>query len=385
MIEMNRNRTLWFADNINVLKDLPDSSFQSIITDPPFNSNANYSEIDRQDGTIYRFKDKWDSKVLDDNIFSAALSVLVTELCDDSMSSYLGFMIPRLIEMHRLLNDRGSLFLMCDDNAVHYLKVVLDFIFGHDCYRNDIIRRRKSHATINKFGRIHDNILFYTKSASNYKFNAQNKVEKEYDRYDLNVGKKYREQRLDGFGVSSLGIESASEWRTYKPASKGRHWSIPPRIIALYSDNPDHLTVIEKLEILDKAGRIVHPINLGSSPRLKIYEDDPASNFVSMPDILDEYVHLKVAEKYTYPTQKPINLLKLLIKVSTDPGDWVLDPFCGSGSTLIAAEHLNRKWVGIDNNPDLESMLINRINEIGLMNYAGSIFNDNQEIYVNKI
>ena len=380
-----QNRTLWLADNINVLKDLPDSSVQSVITDPPFNSNANYSEIDRDDGTVYRFKDKWATTKQQGTIPGYVLSILVAELCDDSMASYLEFMIPRLVEIHRIINNSGSLFLMCDDNAVHYLKVVLDVIFGHSNYRNDIIRRRKSHATINKFGRVHDNILFYTKSVNDYKFNSQNQIERNYDRYDLMVGKKYREQRLDGFGSSSIGTDSAAEWRTYKPASKGRHWSIPPRIMALYSDDVDNLTIIEKLDILDKAGRIVHPSYSGSSPRLKIYEDDPLSNFVSMPDILDDYVHLKVSEKYAYPTQKPINLLKLLIKISTDANDWVLDPFCGSGSTLIAAEHLNRKWIGIDNNPDLETMLVNRINDIGLLNYSGSIFNNEQEIYINKI
>ena len=330
-----------------------------IYLDPPFNKKrvftspigstaqgASFIDIFREEDV----KKEWLGLIARDYPKIAEYINGISAIGHISNKNYLCYMAIRLIELHRILKDTGSLFLHCDYTMNSYLRLLLDCIFGENNFRNEIIWKRTSaHSHPNQFGRIHDCLLYYTKSAD-YTFNKvyspyTQKQIKEIYRYEDEKG-KYASQDLTGGGSNQNDVS----WRGYHPAERGmgRNWAIPrKKIIELVGEEQaEALTTLEKLELLDKEGYIRW--SQEGTPSYKRYLDDMEG---ALPqDIWTDISNIgpRAKERVGYPTQKPLSLLNRIIQVTTQAGDVVLDPFCGCATTCVAAEALGRQWVGID-------------------------------------
>jgi site-specific DNA-methyltransferase (adenine-specific) len=255
--------------------------------------------------------------------------------------------------MHRVLAPDGSLYLHCDPSASHYLKIVLDGIFGPERFRNEIIwKRTHAHNRARKWGPVHDCLLFYTKS-DQYTWNrALEAYDESYvtEFYKIKDDKGvYRLVTLDGPG--ERGGPSGSPWRGVDPSLSKRHWEVPPdRALPPWFVFPEgyaRMPVQGRLDALDAAGLVYWP-RKGRKPQYKRYLTDGAG--VPVQDVIIDIPPLstKDRERLGYPTQKPVRLLERIISASSNPGDMVLDPFCGCGTAVEAAERLGRRWTGID-------------------------------------
>jgi site-specific DNA-methyltransferase (adenine-specific) len=242
-----------------------------------------------------------------------------------------------LVELHRVLKPTGSLYLHCDPTASHYLKIVLDTIFGPANFVNEIVwHRSQTRSSISKiYRRAHDVIFFYPKSQE-YNFNMQYKPLSEASlKLYSNEDERGQYQTVPLLVSGTRQGETGKPWRGIDPNKRGKagmHWVTTP----------------EKLEDYDRRGLIVWPEKKGGAPRLKYYlKDSPG---VPADDFWDDInlISSSSAEALGYPTQKPIALLERIIKASSNEGDVVLDPFCGCGTTIAAAEKLDRSWIGID-------------------------------------
>jgi len=346
--------TLYYGDNLEILrKYIKDETVDLVYLDPPFNSQRAYNVIFQdktgKDATaqIHAFEDTWtwsqESQDAFDEIMTGKYSLELKDMMkafkefmgQTNLMAYLTMMAIRLVELHRVLKKTGSLYQHCDPTASHYLKILLDQVFGVINFKNEIVWKRTSaHSSANKCGCVHDIILFYSKSNKckwNKVYQAYDPdyIETFYDEVESN-GRRYKRNDLTGAGVSK-GVSGMS-WRGINVTAKGRHWMYPP----------------DELEKLDVQGRIHWPKKEGGMPRLKQYpEDNPGS---PLQDIWSDIkpIHNLATERLGYPTQKPIALLERIISASSNEGDIVLDPFCGCGTAIVAAEKLGRKWIGID-------------------------------------
>lgn len=350
-------KKLYFGDNLDVLRDtqhgIKDDSIDLVYLDPPFNSQANYNVLfkarsgQQSEAQAEAFRDTWgwgpSAEYAYDEVRKIGgkpfqvLSGLRPWLEDDNKSliAYLAMMTVRLIELRHKLKSTGSLFLHCDPTASHYLKLILDAVFGHDNFLNEIIWKRTSaHSSARRFGPIHDTILFYSQS-EDYKWT---KVFQPYDQTYVDAfythrdkkGRRWRRSDLTGAGIRRG--ETGEKWRGIDVTAKGRHWAWPP----------------SELDKMDAAKRIHWPEKEDGVPMLKRYLDEQSG--MPAQDIIYDIspMHNLSTERLGYPTQKPIELLNRLIRATTDEGDVVFDPFCGCGTTIDAAETLKRQWVGID-------------------------------------
>lgn len=341
-----------------------------IYLDPPFNSKASYNILykeptgEKSQAQITAFEDTWHWTQEAERTFQEIVDTappVVVEMMNsfrtfvgiNDVMAYLTMMAIRLIELRRVLKPTGSIYLHCDPTASHYLKILMDTIFGKKNFRNEIIWKRTSaHSRAKRWGPIHDTILFYTAS-DQFKWN---RVFEEYDStYIENFYKArdehgfYQNDNLTGPGTRQG--DSGKPWRGVDPTSVGRHWELPPdRALPNWFVHPSgyaQMTVQERLDILDDAGLIYHP-KKGKWPRFKRYlyisEGNPVQDIIT--DIRP--IGSNVAERLGYPTQKPVALLERIINCSSDEGDIVLDPFCGCGTTITASQQLKRKWIGID-------------------------------------
>jgi len=269
------------------------------------------------------------------------------------MMAYLAMMAPRLVELHRVLKPTGSLYLHCDPTASHYLRMLLDSIFGAKNFRNEIIWKRTSaHSDPNRFGRVHDTLLFYAHSEEN----LWNPVHQSYTDEYLNV--KYRQEDERGkFRLSDLtaaGVtkgDSCKPWRGFDPAALGRHWALP-RIISTLVDAETlgTLSTQEKLDFLDQHGFVYWtPRGKYGGVGFPQYKRHLIGG-VPVQDVITDIppINSQAKERLGYDTQKPLALLERIISASSNPGDVVLDPFCGCGTTIHAAQKLGRQWIGID-------------------------------------
>ncbi|MFT4075975.1 MAG: DNA methyltransferase [Asticcacaulis sp.] len=356
---------LFFGDNLHILKEYVRSdSIDLIYLDPPFNSNASYNLLfkgpaGRQaEAQIEAFDDTWHwgfaaAEAYEDVLRSGTnaaplLKALRSSLGDSDMMAYLAMMSIRLVELHRVLKSTGSLYLHCDPTASHYLKLVLDSIFGGCNFRSEIIWKRTSaHNSAKRWGPVHDVILFYTASEKY----TWNKVYQDYNsayveafyRYVDSDGRRYRIGDLTGAGQRQG--ESGAIWREINPTSKGRHWA-PPRTFPGGSLVPKN--ALAALDYLDSVGRIYWPPKINGVPGFKRYLED--MNGVQIQDIIDDIgpVSSQSKDRIGYPTQKPFALLERIIAASSNKGDIILDPFCGCGTAVHAAERNERNWIGID-------------------------------------
>lgn len=344
---------LFYGDNLTVLREsVADESVDLVYLDPPFNSNADYNVLFKSpsgvesEAQIEAFKDTWSwtldgaekayEEVLSSDYTNAAamLRAMRQALGENDMMAYLAMMAVRLIELHRVLKPTGSLYLHCDPTASHYLKIILDGIFGGENFRNEVIWKR-SHAHSDgrqgaqHFGRISDTILFYVKT-DDAPFNVQftpydeKYIERDYRRIDSD-GRRYRLDNIQGPGGAAKGNPF------YEVMGVSRHWR--------YSR--------EKMNQLIAQGRIIQT-KPGAVPQYKRYLDEMPG--VALQNIWTDMpgINNRSDELLGYPTQKPVALLERIVAASSNPGDVVLDPFCGCGTAIHAAEKLGRRWIGID-------------------------------------
>ena len=361
---------LYFGDNLDILRgQIADESVDLIYLDPPFNSNATYNVLFREKGgeesaaQITAFEDTWHWSIETE----AAFREVVTEgpeklgrllqamrdfLGQNDMMAYLTMMAQRMAELHRVLKPTGSLYLHCDPTASHYLKLLLDSMFGKENFKNEITWKRTSaHSSAKRWGPIHDVILFYTAS-DEYRWNRlfQEYTDEYLRDYYRHEDKRGRYQLGDLTGAGKRRGDSGRAWRGVNPTESGRHWAIPRNALQNAYPNRadlDDLSTQEKLDLLDAAGLIYWPPT-GNIPRQKRYADENPGipiqdNITDIPPI-----GARARERLGYPTQKPEALLERIIKASSNEGDVVLDPFCGCGTAIATAERLNRRWIGID-------------------------------------
>ncbi|MFD2609578.1 site-specific DNA-methyltransferase [Deinococcus taklimakanensis] len=359
---------LYYGDNLGVLRGhIASESVDLIYLDPPFNSQADYNVIFKDQAgqesgaQILAFKDTWqwgtesEQALMDLLPHHGQLARFLTDFVEflgrNSLSAYLVMMAVRFVELHRVLKPTGSLYLHCDPTASHYLKTVLDVIFGPENFRNEIIWKRSSaHSSAKRWGDIHDVILFYSKSKTFTWNPVYTPYEPEYIqqfyRYE-DVRGRYRLSDLTGAGTRAG--DSGEPWRGVDPTSKGRHWAVPREAVEQLG-GPEALSWAsqKKLELLDKNNRIDFPKKVGGIPQFKRYLSDMPG--VPIQDVVTDIGPLSphAQERLGYPTQKPVALLERILSASSNPGDVVLDPFCGCGTTISAAEKLGRQWIGID-------------------------------------
>jgi site-specific DNA-methyltransferase (adenine-specific) len=347
-------RKLFFGDNLDILREhVANETVDLIYLDPPFNSKSDYNLLFRSpDGQAasaqaLAFEDTWRWGPAAEQAFreiiahGGATARLIGSLRhwmqESDVMAYLVMMTVRLLELHRVLKSTGSLYLHCDPAASHYLKMMLDAIFGPSAFKSEIVwKRTNARGTSGKWPALHDILFFYTKSDT-FRFLAQ-KGAGDSNRVPHTLitgadGRKYQTYELTGPGRTVDG-ESGREWRGFDPSRFGRHWG---------------LSEAER-DRLDFQGLIHWPSN-GGFPRRRAAEPfDPAARLVTVGDVWTDIDRLNqtAKERLGYPTQKPLALLERILEASSDPDDVVLDPFCGCGTTVHAAEKLGRGWIGID-------------------------------------
>lgn len=349
-----KNRTIFTGDNLEILRGFPDGFVDLIYLDPPFNSKHNYAAPIGSKAAGAAFKDTWTlqdidlawwGEIADQNTALYKVLEMARVTGGKSAMSYLIYMAIRILEMHRVLKNTGSVYLHCDATMSHYLKMVMDSIFGVRNCRNEVIWKRfNSHNDGKRYGKITDTILFYTKS-STYTWN---KIYVPYT--DEYIKKHYRYQDKKGrYTHSDLTAESlAGGGYEYTYRGHTRVWK----------------RSLKSMRQLEKEGRI-HMPKRGGLPRYKIYLDEAPG--IPLQNIWMDIPIVSGDEKLDYPTQKPLALLERIIKSSGNKGDVVLDPFCGCATACSAAEKLDRQWIGIDISAKAYDLLKERlVREAGL-------------------
>ncbi len=341
--------TLFYGDNLNILRQyIPDESVDLVYLDPPFNSNRNYNVLFRDEtgkespAQITAFEDTWHwNEAAEETChqltvetagqIGALIGALRSFIGANQMMAYLVMMAARLVELHRVLKPTGSLYLHCDPTASHYLKIVLDTIFGVQNFRNEIIWRRQNAKGLafTRFASNHDIIFYYGKTNKRiwkpqYKDYDEAYLEKFYRYVEPETDRRYQ---LDNLASPNKDRPNL----TYEFLGVTRVWRWTK----------------ERMQAAYDAGLIVQS-SPGAVPRLKRYLDEQEGK--SVDDIWDDIqpIGAQAAERLGYPTQKPLALLERIISASSNPGDVVLDPFCGCGTTIAAAQKLGRRWIGID-------------------------------------
>ena len=378
------NQTIWTGDNLDIMRGMNSASVDLIYLDPPFNSKKEYSAPIGSPAEGAAFKDIW---TLDDVDLAwhgqiaeqhPALYSIIDAAGHSNgkpMKAYLIMMGVRLLEMKRLLKDTGSIYLHCDPNANHYLKMAMDAVFGPDAFRNEVIWKRTSaHSGAKRYGPNYDAIIFCTQT-DEYTWNQPSSAHDPgyLDRYYGQSDARGRFTLSDLTAAGTRTVSSGMPWRGIDPTAVGRHWAIPRG-----KEDPDlrGKSSQEKLDVLDESERVYWPSE-GQMPRYKRYLDEVEEGqrlqaiWTDIPPI-----SARAKERLNYPTQKPLKLLERIIKASSNPGDVILDPFCGCATACIAAEQLGRQWVGIDISPKAAELVKLRMHkELGLF-YNGVVRTD---------
>lgn len=344
---------LYYGDNLDVLRRyIPDESVDLIYLDPPFNSRQDYNVLfAEKDGArsasqITAFKDSWEWNIDAERAYievvesggrvADAMRAFRTLLGGSDMLAYLAMMAPRLVELRRVLKSTGSLYLHCDPTASHYLKLLLDSVFGAHHFKNEIIwKRSDAHSDAKQgsthMGRIHD-VIFYCSKTENPQFNTlhtplpDSTQERWYRHVEEGTGRRYNKADVTGPGGAAKG-NAHYEWKGVT-----RYWRYKR----------------SKMEELAAEGKLVY--SKSGMVYQKRYLDE--SKGVSVQDVWNDVPMLRGihqnSERLGYPTQKPEALLERILRTSSNEGDVVLDPFCGCGTTVQVAQKLNRRWIGID-------------------------------------
>ena len=375
---MFRN-TLYYGDNLDIMREfVGDESVDLVYLDPPFNSARDYNVLfkqakrDENQAQITAFTDTWQwSKRRYDEFFNDPRNARLFSLMDalhqilgqNEMMAYLVMMAPRLLELHRVLKPTGSLYLHCDPAASHYLRMLLDAVFGATRFLNEVCWKRSSaHSDtkqgMRRYGRIRDLILVYAKS-TDHVWHAQ------YTRYSTRyVDSEYRHVLADGsrayketdLTAAKPGGDTQYEWRVKRPEHGKQRWvadlddeylnpkpgfvyrGVRPYKGRFWAYSRDNLLRFAE------DGLLIHRET--GMPRLLQFADEMPG--VPLQDLWDDIPPALGKENTGYPTQKPLALLERIISASSNPGDVVLDPFCGCGTAVVAAEKLGRHWIGMD-------------------------------------
>jgi site-specific DNA-methyltransferase (adenine-specific) len=313
---------IWCGDNLDKLKHLPDRSVDLIYIDPPFNSNRNYEVFWGETKEKRAFEDR-----------------------HASTQAYIEFMRPRCVELARVLKETGSFYYHCDWHASHYVKVMLDQIFGEDQFQNEVIWRRtntKSNA-YRSFANTHDSIFYYV-GGQKFTFNPMFRpYTPEYIEQHFTHVEGGRRYTLENMRNPAYRPNLIYSYKGYKSHANG--WTVS----------------LEKMKQLDEEGRLYFPPDKEGRIRLKRFLDEQEG--VPIDNLWHDIPPLQAhdSERLGYPTQKPAALLDRIIKVSTNKGDLVLDAFCGCGTALVAAQRLGRKWIGIDVSPTACRVMAKRL------------------------
>lgn len=347
---------LYYGDNLGVLRaHIADESVDLVYLDPPFNSNATYNVLfkspagEASQAQIEAFDDTWHWNETAERAFDEVMESGNTDAAEmlramrsflgmNDMMAYLAMMAVRLIELHRVLKPTGSLYLHCDPTASHYLKILLDAVFGATQFQNEITwKRTTTHSDAKTWSRVADKIFFYTKT-NQFCWNAPREAHSdEYlaskYRHDDGDGRKYM---LDNMLSPNPRPNMMYEWKGFPSPSIG--WRYQKETMAR----------------LDGEDRIWYPrlksgeFDTSKRPRLKRYQDEMPGGIMGTVWTDVPPINSQAQERLGYPTQKPLALLERILAASSNPGDVVLDPFCGCGTTVHAAEKLGRHWIGID-------------------------------------
>lgn len=296
-----QNQTVWTGDCLDIMRGMNSECVDLICLDPPFNSNANYAAPIGSEAAGAEFKDTWSLSDIDSewiNLIASkhpALHRILLAAITDSDKSYLVYMAVRILEMRRILKPTGSIYLHCDPTMSHYLKLLMDAIFGRNNFRNEIVwHYRRWTGKSKRFQRLHDILLFYAQT-SDLQFNVL------YDPYTEKSLKRKQNYhtRIKGDDVYVTSVDE-------RGVRAGDVWKIP-------------------------------------------------------------VINSQAKERTGYPTQKPLALYLRIVEASSNPGDMVLDPFCGCATTCIAAQDLGRQWAGIDvASKAIELTKMRLRNELGL-------------------
>jgi hypothetical protein len=364
MTTIEGDRQLWAADNMEMLGALDEGVVRLVYLDPPFNSGRSYeallgvSELGHRRGDAFVDAWRWDDgtdqqlQVLRRSAPRQVvefLDAIVSTLGACELAAYLVMIAPRLIEARRVLANDGALFLHCDPSASHYLKVLLDLIFGPDNFRNEVIwKRTHAHSGSRRFGPVHDVILFYSRT-SGYTWNQlYSPYSQDYlDKYFRSSDEHGRFQLITCTAPGARpGTRAHYAWRGVWPPSN-RHWAWTE----------------DKMEAFEAEGRIVYSSN--GIPRLKRYTDDGEGTRLQDLWLDINPLGAHSGERTGYETQKPVELLERIIEATTRPGDLVVDPFGGSGTTAVAAERLGRSWSVADVSLLASALSLSRIRTAG--------------------
>ena len=354
------DKTIWTGDNLDILRGLNSESVDLIYLDPPFNSNRDYAAPVGSKAAGAAFKDTWTLSdlnvawmglIADEHpaIYRTIEAAGMTH--GKGMQSYLCMMAVRLLEMRRVLKDTGSIYLHCDPTASHYLKLVMDAIFGQVQFRNEVIWRR-SHPkglAFTRFASNHDVILVYGREGEtvwNAPYIANPRAHEQYKLIEDETGRRYQLTSL-------LNPNPDRPNLTYEFKGVTRVWRWTK----------------ERMEEADRTGLIVVPRGGKGIPRLKRYLDEQPG--IPVSDTWDDVPIAAGKERTGYPTQKPLALLERIIAASSNPGDMVLDPFAGCATACVAAEKLGRQWVGIDLSPKAVELV-----NLRLQDYMGDLFHN---------
>jgi site-specific DNA-methyltransferase (adenine-specific) len=363
---------LFFGDNLVVLRhDIPSESVDLVYLDPPFNSNATYNVLfkspagQRSRSQIEAFEDTWhwgpDAELRFDEVMNSGrtgvsemLNAMRKFLGENDMMAYLTMMAVRLTELHRVLKPTGSLYLHCDPTASHYLKILLDAVFGYSGYQNEICwKRTTTHSDSKTWSRVADTIFFYSKSDKFTWITPREGHSEEYREA------KYRHDDNDGRGLYRLDNMTSPNprpnmmyvWKGFPFPDKGWRYSK------------------ETMKSLDDDGRVWYPrkpngsLDASKRPQLKRYLSEMEGGVMGTVWFDIPPINSQAQERLGYPTQKPLALLERIIQASSNEGDVVLDPFCGCGTAVHAAEKLKRRWIGIDVTHLAISLIEKRLND----------------------
>lgn len=350
------SNALYYGDNLKVLRDsIASDTVDLVYLDPPFNSNATYNILFKSpagsgtEAQIEAFDDTWhwgeeSEQAFDDVLRSPKtdaaqlLRAMRSVLGENDMMAYLAMMAVRLLELHRVLKPTGSLYLHCDPTASHYLKLLLDAVFSITLFRNEIVwKRTTTHSDSKTWSRVHDVLLFYSKGEE---FTWNTPREPHSEAY---LASKYRNDDGDGRLCMLDNMTSPNprpnmmyRWKGFSSPEKG--WRYEK----------------DTMSRLDAEGRIWYPTRADGSldtskrPRLKRYLDEMEGGVVGSVWNDIPPMNSQARERLGYPTQKPLALLERIINASSDLDHLVLDPFCGCGTAVHAAQKLRRNWIGID-------------------------------------
>ena len=336
---------LYYGDNLEILqKYIVDHTVDLIYIDPPFNSSRDYNILFREadgaasDAQITAFEDCWHWTAAAEATFRQLVDTAPPALVEmmrnfrsfigeNDIMAYLTMMAIRLVELRRVLKDTGSCYLHCDPTASHYLRILLDIIFGKRNFQNELIWKRTSaHSDARRAGRVHDVIFLYSKSERTWTWNKlYTPYEKDY------VESHYRKADPDGrlwYDDNLIAPRGAGPVYDWKGVT--RAWRVTR----------------ENMERLEREGKLYYTEK--GVPRYKRYLDEMPG--LPLQDVWTDIfpINSQAKERLGYPTQKPLALLERIIRASSNPGDVVLDAFCGCGTTIDAAQKLGRRWIGID-------------------------------------